>query len=418
MSPLLVYLLIVVALTALVGLPLWLLLRRKADPAGGPTEKHRLGTRKVSVPAGSRSINDVAISLDGLNALLVIQIERTRIDRSGVEYSVLLQSDDGSERTVELRVPPDWPRALGSFLHKWNLAIEDALSILTVAAVGHWMDHSAPQGSTLGLSEISEALSPTARPLSYSEIQSYLEAKIYWNWKFRRPVTQVSDSDLIRTSSSREDFNEVVRLATEELWRRDEDGALKPTRELLERVEARIGEHVDTDGWLGRRELSVVLIADIADSTAIAHESEDQALVLIGEMEESAKRVVPKCGGVIVKFTGDGVLARFPSVNGALEAARDLVREFEGSAMRSDQPTALRQAIHLGEVFVAADGDLHGDVVNTSHRMQREARAGQVVLSEDAWRQVRRRDDISWVEIGSRKLKGISDPVRLFEIEL
>jgi class 3 adenylate cyclase len=76
----------------------------------------------------------------------------------------------------------------------------------------------------------------------------------------------------------------------------------------------------------------------------------------------------------------------------------------------------LRIGIHLGEVVSEPDGDVYGDGVNTASRIQNEAEPGQVVVSEDVWRQIRQRSGYRFHALGERSLKGLDEPVRIYVV--
>src|SRR5204863_9657771 len=60
-----------------------------------------------------------------------------------------------------------------------------------------------------------------------------------------------------------------------------------------------------------------------------------------------------------------------------------------------------------------ADGDLYGDGVNTAARIQEAAEPGQVVISQDVWRQLRGRREFRFEHLGDRSLTGIG-PMGLY----
>ena len=76
----------------------------------------------------------------------------------------------------------------------------------------------------------------------------------------------------------------------------------------------------------------------------------------------------------------------------------------------------LRIGIHLGEVVSEPDGDVYGDGVNTAARIQDEAEPGQVVVSEDVWRQIRQRSGYECQALGERALQGLEEPVRVYAV--
>lgn len=56
---------------------------------------------------------------------------------------------------------------------------------------------------------------------------------------------------------------------------------------------------------------------------------------------------------------------------------------------------------------MAPDGDLYGDGVNAAARIQEAAEPGQVLISQDVWRQLRGRRQFRFEHLGDRPLKGI-----------
>ena len=60
-----------------------------------------------------------------------------------------------------------------------------------------------------------------------------------------------------------------------------------------------------------------------------------------------------------------------------------------------------------GDVAVGWDGDLYGDAVNAAARIQEVAEPGQVVASQDVWRQLRGRREFCFNPLGDRSLKGV-----------
>src|SRR5258708_9401869 len=78
----------------------------------------------------------------------------------------------------------------------------------------------------------------------------------------------------------------------------------------------------------------------------------------------------------------------------------------------------LRIGIHLGDVVEESDGDLMGDGVNLASRLEGVAAPGASCLSEDAYRQVRARLDLSVSDLGNTQLKNIADPIRVYSLQV
>jgi TolB-like protein/class 3 adenylate cyclase/Tfp pilus assembly protein PilF len=164
------------------------------------------------------------------------------------------------------------------------------------------------------------------------------------------------------------------------------------------------------------RRLAAVWFADIVGFTALSSRDEDAALRRIESFQTVTRKHVREAGGTVVKFLGDGGLAVFPSADAAVRAGLDVQRAFEASASPSGVAAELRIGIHLGEVVSEPDGDVYGDGVNTASRIQDEAEPGQVVVSEDVWRQLRQRSGFRFDPLGERALQGLEDPVRIFAV--
>jgi len=155
------------------------------------------------------------------------------------------------------------------------------------------------------------------------------------------------------------------------------------------------------------RNLVALWFADIAAYSTHAAEDETGALRLVELLQELARQTAPQYRGRIVKFFGDAVLAQFPSAELAVRAAAQLSAEYKRRSATLGQIHNLRIGVHLADVAVAADGDLYGDGVNAAARIQQAAEPGQVLVSQDVWRQLRGRREFQFEHLGEQSLKGI-----------
>src|SRR4051812_30059086 len=83
--------------------------------------------------------------------------------------------------------------------------------------------------------------------------------------------------------------------------------------------------------------------------------------------------------GKIVKSTGDGVLAEFPSALDGVEWALS-VQAATRSGGADGPPITLRISVHVGDI-ITTEFDVFGDGVNLAARLQEHAPAGGIVLS-------------------------------------
>lgn len=164
------------------------------------------------------------------------------------------------------------------------------------------------------------------------------------------------------------------------------------------------------------RRLAAVWFADIVGFTRLSSGDETAALRLVEILQSGARRQTEAFSGHIVKFMGDGVLAEFGSTEAAVRSALALQREFESRAAKLGTEVKLRVGVHVGDLVSTPDGDIYGDGVNTASRLQDAAEPGEVLVSEDVWRQLRRRAAFSFCSHGERELAGASEAVQVFGV--
>ena len=162
------------------------------------------------------------------------------------------------------------------------------------------------------------------------------------------------------------------------------------------------------------RHLAAVWFADIVGYTRLSEENEGEAVRLAHAFQRVARKVVADFGGRVVKFMGDGALAEFPSTEMAARSAHALLTAFaraaEAEGFRSG---GLRVGVHVGDVAGTEDGDLYGDGINVASRLQSVAEPGEVWVSEDVWRQLRRRPELRFESRGEHELKGLGQPIQV-----
>jgi hypothetical protein len=109
------------------------------------------------------------------------------------------------------------------------------------------------------------------------------------------------------------------------------------------------------------RVLMTVLFTDIVDSTARASAIGDRAWrALLGQHDAAAERAIEHHRGVLVKRTGDGLLATFDGPGRGIRAAQDLQRAVQRLGIE------VRAGLHTGEVERRAD-DVAGIACTSGH---------------------------------------------------
>jgi TolB-like protein/class 3 adenylate cyclase len=169
------------------------------------------------------------------------------------------------------------------------------------------------------------------------------------------------------------------------------------------------------------RKLAAILVADIVGFSRLAGADEDRILARLRALRSDLiDPVISVHHGRVVKRTGDGVLVEFRSVVDAVRCAIEMQNGLveRNAGLPLDRRIEFRVGVHLGDVVEEADGDLMGDGVNIAARLEGIAKPGAIALSEDAYRQVKGRLDLSVSDLGQKELKNIAEPMRVYSLDV
>ena len=154
------------------------------------------------------------------------------------------------------------------------------------------------------------------------------------------------------------------------------------------------------------RRLAAVLISDVVDYTKRMEEDTEGTVAAWSEARDTVlKPKVAEREGRIVKFTGDGFLAEFNTVQTALECAIDLQNNLADSTLE------FRMAVNLGDIIDDGE-DIHGEGINIAARLEGLAEPGGICISGDVYNQVKNRVDAEYEDIGLQEVKNVAEPVK------
>ena len=128
--------------------------------------------------------------------------------------------------------------------------------------------------------------------------------------------------------------------------------------------------------------------------------------------------IIAEHHGDIVGSTGSELLVVFTSAVAAVQCALHLslmLLPF-GAALGYPGKAEARIGVHLGEIW-RDEGRVYGNGVNVAARVMQAAPAGALYLSEDVYRQVSGKLDLSVREVSGVELKNIERPLALYEID-
>ena len=178
-------------------------------------------------------------------------------------------------------------------------------------------------------------------------------------------------------------------------------------------------------GPTGERMVSV-LFADVRGYTKMTGTSAPAQLVeRIASLQRWAVQEVARHDGIVDKFAGDAVMATFnvsgQTVDHALQAVRAAIAIIDKAAL-VDLPVGAGVAVGpavVGRLAVSANVSVLGSVTNLAARLQADAGAGEVVMSDETHRRVG-----EWLEAGgysaemvTLQLKGFAEPVTAFRLQ-
>jgi adenylate cyclase len=168
------------------------------------------------------------------------------------------------------------------------------------------------------------------------------------------------------------------------------------------------------------RRLAAILVADVAGYSRLMGVDEEGTLAALkAHRRELVDPKIAEHRGRIVKTTGDGALVEFASAVDAVRCALDIQRGMaeRNSDVAEDRRIEFRIGINVGDI-ITDEGDIYGDGVNIAARIESLASRGTICLSDNAYQQVKGKFALDVSDTGEQQLKNISQPVRVYRVEL
>jgi class 3 adenylate cyclase len=166
------------------------------------------------------------------------------------------------------------------------------------------------------------------------------------------------------------------------------------------------------------RRLSAILATDVVGYSRLMHNDEEATHArLTALLADAVEPAIAEHGGRVVKNTGDGFLAEFPSAVQAVRAAVRFQTRVEELTIAEvdDRRIAFRVGINIGDVIVEPH-DIFGDGVNIAARLEGIAEPGGICISSSAYEQVIGKVAIEFIDLGEQSLKNIARPVRTYAV--
>jgi formylglycine-generating enzyme required for sulfatase activity/class 3 adenylate cyclase len=166
------------------------------------------------------------------------------------------------------------------------------------------------------------------------------------------------------------------------------------------------------------RRLAAIVAGDIAGYSRLMQIDEEGTHSRVKRIErELIEPSIVGHHGRLVKTTGDGFIAIFDSPVEAVRCGIIIQQNMVGrnASMPKHHWIEYRIGVNLGDVIIEPD-DVYGDGVNIATRLEGIADPGQVFISGGIYEQIKHKLVCGYESLGDRKVKNITDPVRVYRV--
>src|ERR1700733_14139762 len=178
------------------------------------------------------------------------------------------------------------------------------------------------------------------------------------------------------------------------------------------------GRDGDPPRDLTPRRLAAIVAGDIAGYSRLMEIDEEGTHRRVKRIERDLiEPSIAENHGRLVKTTGDGFIAIFDSPVEAVRCGIVIQQNMVGrnTSLPRHHWIEYRIGVNLGDVIIEPD-DVYGDGVNVASRLEGIADPGQVYISGGIYEQIKHKLVCGYESLGDRKVKNITDPVRVYRV--
>ncbi len=160
-----------------------------------------------------------------------------------------------------------------------------------------------------------------------------------------------------------------------------------------------------------------ILFADVVGSTQLYEEFGDtKASETVALCLDAMKDATHQFEGTVIKTIGDEVMATFPTVDLAMQAAIGMQARISSDNREEGRiPVSIRIGCHFGPV-VQEQNDIFGAAVHTANRMTSQAKSRQIVISGSTVEKMSTEFQRQTRQIDVATVRGRIDEVALYEL--
>jgi adenylate cyclase len=168
-----------------------------------------------------------------------------------------------------------------------------------------------------------------------------------------------------------------------------------------------------------KHQLAAILHADVVDYSRLTGKDEERTHERLNSGLDLLTSLIQEHSGEKINEAGDAILAEFGSAIDSVYCAIQFQLEMArlNTGQPDEDPLEFRVGVNLGEV-IHNRGDIYGDGVNISARIQEIAEPGGIFISSAIYEQVRGKVDFTFDDLGHRKLKNIEQSIHTFRVHI
>ena len=166
---------------------------------------------------------------------------------------------------------------------------------------------------------------------------------------------------------------------------------------------------------INQHKLTTIFYADVAGYSRLTTRDERGTHQRVMALLDYASETITAGGGTVLRYSGDAILAEFPSILKAVNGAIDIQSELEkrNTALPNEDRVQLRIGLNIGEVLQDR-GEIYGEGVNLAARLEAAAYPGGVCISAAVYEQIRNKLEVNFSDGGRETFKNIATPVQVY----
>jgi len=165
------------------------------------------------------------------------------------------------------------------------------------------------------------------------------------------------------------------------------------------------------------RKLVAILAADVAGFSKHMERDEVATLAALTKLRDISDEIITEFDGRITSTAGDSVIAEFPSVLSAVEAAVNIQEQLftYNHKPENKHPLWFRIGLNVGDVMVKGS-DIFGDGVNVASRLEGISKTGGISVSRGVFDYVDKQTAYVFDDLGMQSVKNIVEPIGAYAI--